>query len=299
MNFTLHHSKTVAMNRIQLKRVGIVIDKENPLGLTAARELIEELVKHDIEVLAVPHIAGVTDKANTVELIPDLSGDLIVTIGGDGTMLKTFLLLKDKDIPVMGFGFGERNFLSAVTYENYRIGIKSLIELKFYIRQEMRLDVEVEGRESILPPVLNDIVFITSTVGKTIHANLALRDEEEVLLWSEKCDGIIVSTPVGSTAYSLAAGGPIVDANLNAIIVTPLLPLKHTPPLVIEADKSVVLWASKKRAMPSIILDGQIKLDLKWDEKVVIRKSKHYANIVVLNKKANVRRIAKSYEGGP
>ncbi|MEM0056870.1 MAG: NAD(+)/NADH kinase [Candidatus Geothermarchaeota archaeon] len=285
------------MSKVQLRRVGIVIDKENPLGLMAAKELIEELVKHNIEVLAVPHIAGVTDKASTVDLIPDLSGDLIVTIGGDGTMLKTFLLLKDKDIPVMGFGFGERNFLSAVTYENYRVGIKNLIELKFYIRQEMRLDVEIEGRDLILPPVLNDVVFITNTVGKTIHANLALRNEEEVLLWSEKCDGVIVSTPIGSTAYSLAAGGPIVDANLNAILITPLLPLKHTPPLVIEADKNVVLWASKRRAAPCIILDGQIKLDLKWDEKVIIKKSKHYANIVVLSKKANIRRIAKSYEG--
>ena len=277
-----------------MKNVGIVVDEKNPRSPFIASELIKDLLSNNINAMVYPHMEIFGDDVKTVDSISDVRGDLVFSVGGDGTILRTFLFLKDKETPVMGIGLGEKNFLSAVTWENYTLGIQKILDSKVYIKQEMRLDVEIEGYNIKLPPVLNDVVFATSTLGKTVYANVELIDlEEEIELWSGKSDGVIVSTPIGSTAYSSAAGGPVIDTDLECILVTPLLPVEKKPILVVDPRRKLAMWASRKRNKPILVLDGQIKIELDWDEKVYVRRSKYYANFIVINKKMSISRMVK------
>lgn len=280
---------------MQLRNVGIVVDERNPRSPYIATELVRELSSNNINITVYPHMEIYGDIVKTVDSISDINGDLVFSVGGDGTMLRTFLFLKDKETPVMGIGLGEKNFLSAVTWENYNVGIQRILDSKIYIKQEMRLDVEIEGYNLALPPVLNDVVFATSTLGKTVYANLALmEDEEEVELWSGKSDGVIISTPIGSTAYSSAAGGPVIDTDLESILITPLLPIEKKPILIVNPYREIVMWASKKRNKPILVLDGQIKIELNWEEKVYVKRSKYYANFIVIDKKMSLSRLVKA-----
>ena len=280
---------------MQLKNIGIVVDEKNPRSPFIANELIKDLSSNNINIMVYPHMEIFGEDVKTVDSIADVRGDLVFSVGGDGTILRTFLFLKDKDTPVMGIGLGEKNFLSAVTWENYNLGIQKILDSKVYIKQEMRLDVEIEGYNIKLPPVLNDIVFATSTLGKTVYANLALiESEKEIGLWRGKSDGVIISTPIGSTAYSSAAGGPVIDTDLECMLVTPLLPVEKKPILVVKSTRELMIWASRKRNKPIIVLDGQIKIELDWEEKVYVKKSKYYANFIVVDKGMSISRMVKA-----
>ncbi len=280
---------------MEIKTAGIVVDEKNPRSPFIASEIINDLISNNIEVVIYPPTKFSDNDVKLVDSISDVTGDIVFSVGGDGTILRTFLFLRDKDTPVMGIGLGEKNFLSAVTWENYKIGIQRILDGRVYIKQEMRLDVEIEGYKIELPPVLNDIVFATSTLGKTIYAYVSLLGEEgDINLWSGKGDGVIISTPIGSTAYSYAAGGPGIDTDLESIVVTPLLPVDRKPIIVMKPDRKLVIWASKKRNKPILVLDGQIKIELDWEDKVVIKKSEYYANFVVIDRRMSISRMVKA-----
>ncbi len=281
---------------MQIKTAGMVIDEKNPRSPYIASDIINDLISNNIDVVVYPPTKFTDNNVKLVDSIQDVTGDIVFSVGGDGTILRTFLFLKDKDTPVMGIGLGEKNFLSSVTWENYKIGIQRILDGKVYIKQEMRLDVEIEGYNKLsLPPVLNDVVLATATLGKTIYAYVALlEDEGEIDLWGGKCDGVIISTPIGSTAYSYAAGGPVIDTDLESIVVTPLLPVDRKPVIVMKPERRLVIWASKKRNKPILVLDGQIKIGLDWEDKVVIKKSEHYANFVVIDKRMSISRMVKA-----
>jgi|Deesub1362A_J573_1020465.scaffolds.fasta_scaffold00001_21 NAD+ kinase len=281
---------------MQIKTAGMVVDEKNPRSPYIASDIINDLLSNNIDVVVYPPTKFTDNNVRLVDSIQDVTGDIVFSVGGDGTILRTFLFLKDKDTPVMGIGLGEKNFLSSVTWENYKIGVQRILDGKVYIKQEMRLDVEIEGYNKLsLPPILNDAVLATATLGKTIYAYVALlEDEGEIDLWSGKCDGVIISTPIGSTAYSYAAGGPVIDTDLESIVVTPLLPVDRKPIIVMKPERKLVIWASRKRNKPILVLDGQIKIGLDWEDKVVIKKSENYANFVVIDKRMSISRMVKA-----
>lgn len=280
---------------MEIKTAGIVVDEKNPRSPYIASELINDLLSNNIEVIVYPPTKFSDSDIKLVDSISDVTGDIVFSVGGDGTILRTFLFLKDKDTPIMGIGLGEKNFLSAVTWENYKLGIQKILDGRVYIKQEMRLHVEIENYKLDLPPILNDVVFATSTIGKTVDAHVAIVDDDEAIdLWGGKCDGVIISTPIGSTAYSYSAGGPVIDTDLESIIVTPLLPVERKPVIVMKPDRKLILWASRKRNKPILIIDGQIKIELDWEDKVLVKKSDYYANFVVIDKRMSISRMVKA-----
>lgn len=277
-----------------IKRACIIIDKKNRDAVNIGKDITRFFNDHSIDIVVYPPMHD-NMRAEFVDDIGRMNGDVAITVGGDGTILRTFLYLQDKDMPIMGVGLGERNFLSSVSRDNYLDALKNLLSGRVYLRQEMRLELALEGYNISLPPVLNEVVFATASLGKTIYTVVGIKDEAEVIkIWEGKCDGVIVSTPVGSTAYSRSAGGSVVDNDLEAILVTPLQPIKKIPPLVISPNREVVIWATRRRHKPIIVLDGQIRVGLNWGDIIHIKKSKHYANFIVLNRRASVNRLVKS-----
>ncbi len=278
-----------------IKRACVVIDRKNSSAIDIGRDIINFLRSKSIELVVYPPIYEDIEGVTYVDDVSRMSGDVAITIGGDGTILRTFLYLPDKDMPVMGIGLGEKNFLSSVSREDYLNGLDKLLNGKVYLRQEMRLEISLEGYEINLPPVLNEVVFATASLGKTIYPVVNVAVEGGVKeIWEGKCDGVIISTPVGSTAYSRSAGGSVVDTDLEAILITPLQPIKKIPPIVLSPDKEVIIWASRRRHKPIIVLDGQIRVELNWEDVVRIRKSSHSANFIVLDRGVSVSRLVKS-----
>jgi|GEM_PF-1077902 len=282
-----------------IKSVGVVVSLRNDIALQIARDVLNYFIKNEINLFLYPdklkRELKHENEVRYVKSIKDIRGDLVITIGGDGTVLRTFLYLKDKETPVVGIGLGERNFLSSLTPKNYQDGLLSILEGKFYLRREMRLRVEIEGLTYSLPPVLNDVLFATGTPGKTIDAYLSIKaNTKKELLWSCKADGVLISTPVGSTAYAFAAGGPVIDTDLEAILIVPLLPVARKPIYIVEPESSVYVWASEKRSKPIVVLDGQTTIELEYNQVVKVTQSDTPAYLVTFDKNINIVRLKKA-----
>jgi len=266
--------------------------------------LIKKLEERNVKIYKIISINEVFDGLKVPrDRIPqvDAKGDILITIGGDGTVLKTLLVTKDKDMPILSIGLGELNFISSTDRNSYLQDINSLFEGRFYIRSEMRLDVNIPDSDLNLPPILNEVLYHSSKIGKTLLpiVEVKIRNYREVL-WSVKSDGVLVSTPIGSTAYSYAAGGPIVDTDLEAIVITPLIPTTKIPSYVLSPETKIILRADKSRSSPCIVLDGQIIVNLDWDQEVEISRSHRPANIITFYKNTNLvrmKRVAERYGG--
>lgn len=266
--------------------------------------LIKKLDKKDVAVYDVITINDIFDGLNIPENdIPQINakGDIVISIGGDGTVLKTLLIIRDKDMPLLSIGLGQLNFLSSTDRNLYLEDIDKLFKGRFYIRSEMRLDVEITNSNLILPPVLNEILYHSSKIGKTLLpiVEVKVRNYREIL-WSVKSDGVLIATPIGSTAYSYAAGGPVIDTNLEAVVITPLIPTSKIPSYVVSPGTRIILRADRSRSSPCIVLDGQIKINLDWDQEVEISRSSKPANIITFHKNTNLirmKRVAERYGG--
>ncbi len=235
---------------------------------------------------------GIIDPRDIPHHLFTARGDIAIVIGGDGTVLRALLGIKDKETPLLTIGLGEKNFMSSTTPSNLERHIEDLLKNRFYIRKEMRLEVEIGGLKT--PPILNEVSYHSSNIGKTIKPIVQLYTKGRAhTLWSVKSDGVLVATPIGSTAYSYAAGGPAVDTDLEVMIITPLTPISKIPSYVVSTRHTVVLTADKSRSNPAVILDGQIATDVDWDTPVKVYRSDLYAQFIVFNKDMNITRMVK------
>ncbi|HIE37292.1 TPA: NAD(+)/NADH kinase [Candidatus Geothermarchaeota archaeon] len=287
-----------------IKGVTIYIPDKNENIVNVLNGLIERLDQENVKIYDIIKIKEVFDDINLLSgQIPQLEsrGDLAIAIGGDGTVLKTLLMVRDKEMPILAIGLGELNFMSSTDKTSYLEDLDKLFQGRFYIRSEMRLDVKVSDTELEIPPILNEVLYHSSKIGKTLLPIVKIRMRNYVeYLWSVKSDGVLVSTPIGSTAYSYAAGGPILDTDLEAIVITPLTPTTKIPSYVVNPDTKIFLTAERLRSNPSIVLDGQVIIDLDWTQEVEVSKSSKPAHIITFQKNTNMirmKRVAERYGG--
>ncbi len=182
--------------------------------------------------------------------------DLVISIGGDGTLLKTARIVSSFSIPVAHINVGTLGFLGyeAKDIDNY---IRSLVEKGFEVEERIMLDAGI-GNEEI--PALNDIVIKNGDTARLIDLELLLEDKK---VYSIKGDGLIISTPTGSTAYSLAAGGPIVTPDMVLMIITPLNPHTLSTRPVIVKDIPVKIKCPVAGEEIVLTVDGQVTSKLK------------------------------------
>jgi NAD+ kinase len=199
------------------------------------------------------------------------SVDMIVVIGGDGTVLNTLHLLKDADVPVATIRYGRRGFLCDVPPYEYSEMISRIASGDYKLVEYMRLRGEVRGME-VTPPALNEIAVVSSGSGRAKVIRLYVHKDGDEVYRRLVGDGVIVATPVGSTAYSLAAGGPVVDPFMRALIVTPLASITLcTRPVVLPPDSEIRVTVAKDSPEALLIVDGSYSLALKPKDSVIIR----------------------------
>lgn len=197
--------------------------------------------------------------------------DMIVVIGGDGTVLNTLHLLRDADIPVATIRYGRRGFLCDVPPYEYSEMISRIASGDYKLVEYMRLKSEVNGAGA-MPPALNEVAIVSSGSGRAKVIRLYVHKNEEEVYRRLVGDGVIVATPVGSTAYSLAAGGPVVDPSMRALIVTPLASITLcTRPVIFPSNTEIKITVAKDSPEALLIVDGALSTTLRPKDSVIVR----------------------------
>ena len=206
--------------------------------------------------------------------------DLAVVIGGDGNLLFTARILSYFNIKIIGINRGNLGFLTDLNPDNKFKKLSEVLSGKFSIENRFLLDVKIYKKEKISKSsiAINEVVLHSKNVAHMIEFQVYINEK---FSFSQRSDGLIISTPTGSTGYSLSAGGPIIETSLEAILLVPMFP--HTlsaRPLVIRSDSVICLKFSNTESDLKISCDSQIVLPINKNEYVFIRRSNYYLNLV-------------------
>ncbi len=208
---------------------------------------------------------------------PSVDGvDLVVVVGGDGTFLSASRLVAGRDIPLLGINEGKFGFLTEVQKEEAREVLANILEGKASPQRRLLLSAYLirNGEKTFLGYSLNDVVLSKGSIARMVEVDLFIEEELVVRVYG---DGVIVSTPTGSTAYALSAGGPIVYPLSENILFVPICP--HTlsnRPLVLPSHVRLTLRSRSPKGMAYLTLDGQEVFELERDDTILVEKSKHY-----------------------
>ncbi len=206
--------------------------------------------------------------------------DTVVVFGGDGTFLWAIRLIGDKNIPLIGVNIGGLGFLTEITMDELYTVTDLVISGKATYEKRMRLNARIfEDDTSIMSyDVLNDAVISKGTIARMVSLKTSV---DHNYLTTYKADGLIISTSTGSTAYSMASGGPIVHPTTDTIILTPISPHTLTNrPIVLSPEAIVEIELEKDEKDVVITCDGQVSMPVKKGNKVLISKSSHYTTVI-------------------
>ena len=264
-----------------IKKVGIIanIAKEKSPEYTAA--LREWMLKRGLEVYLEEGIAAKigclpgVEKGKLRTLV-----DLLVVFGGDGTILRTARLARKRDVPIVGINLGGFGYLTEVNLSEMFAALELILAGNFQIEKRMMLDVEIQGGEEPFREgtVLNDVVINRGNLSRIVELETTVDGR---YLTTFKADGLIIATPTGSTAYSLAAGGPIIFPELKLILINPICPHTLTNRPVILPESAVIrvsLCTLEQGA--TVTLDGQVSFTVKFGDIITIRKSRYITTLV-------------------
>ncbi len=267
---------------MKIKKVGIIanVEKENIAGFAGA--LKKWLEDRNIKVSLEANIAAAIGGSGGFKL-EDLAAkvDLIAVLGGDGTMLRTARYVAQHPVPIVGINMGTFGYLTEVNLNETYAALELILKGDFLTEKRMMLDVKIRRGKKIIGAgiVLNDVVINRGNLSRIVELETTINNQ---YLTTYKSDGLIISTPTGSTAYSLSAGGPIVFPGKDLIIINPICPhtLTNRPIIFPEnSDLQITLWSKESGA--TVTLDGQESYRISSGDVMTIRKSKHYTRLVL------------------
>lgn len=272
-----------------MKRFYIISNQEKDPGLETAKEIKGYLESHS----ASCEIAGQNTNRDTVlfhytdqNQIPT-DTECILVLGGDGTLLHASRDLVDRDIPMLGINMGTLGFLAEIDRNSIKDALDSLLEDRYTIEERMMLEGEVyhQNRKILEDIALNDVVLGRTGKLRVIDFNVFVNG---VFLCSYSADGIIFSTPTGSTGYNLSAGGPVVMPDASLIVMTAIAPhtLNSRPVILPDQVEVMVEVGIVRNAIPDcadVIFDGDSTLNLNPGDRVMVRKSGKRIRLVKLN----------------
>jgi NAD+ kinase len=267
-----------------IKTVGVIVKPNNPEAWKTACELSDWLEKRDITLVGKPRVQSEGTGQCDIDDIDDerfgAESDLIVVLGGDGTMISTARLIGDADSLVLGVNYGSLGYLTDFRIEEMFPALEAIFRGEYEVDRRVMLHAEHWRGEEMLAKgrVLNDVVINKTALARIIEIEVSLNG---LFVNSFRADGLIVSTPTGSTAYNLSAGGPIVYPSMNAVVLTPICPFTLTNrPIVIPDDARIEMKLEKENEGVALTLDGQIGYTMRAQDRVVIRKSRTTFNLV-------------------
>jgi len=274
------------MTNQEIKCVGVVVKPNHKEAWATACELSAWLKKRGIDLIGKPLEESEREAAETcgIEAVGlerfQSEADLIVVLGGDGTMISTARLVGNREVLVLGINYGSLGYLTEFRIEEMFDALEKILEGSYEIDRRVMLEVEHLRDGDVLETgrVLNDVVINKAALARIIEIEVEL---DNLYVNSFRADGLIVSTPTGSTAYNLSAGGPIIYPSMNAVVLTPICPFTLTNrPIVVPDTAEINLQLKNQNEGVVITLDGQIGYQMKTGDTVSIRKSQTNFNLV-------------------
>jgi NAD+ kinase len=261
--------------------IGVVVKRGRAQAVDLARELVAWLHRHHRTALVEPEAAEAGIDATAVSKRAMLAqADLVVVLGGDGTLLSVARLMRDRPVPILGGNLGGLGFLTAITMDELFPMMQRLLAGDCAVDHRMTLDVTLRRGDAVLSDstVLNEAVITKGALGHIIDLETTV-DGQELCVY--KADGLIVTTPTGSTAYSLSAGGPIVHPSVGVIVLSPICPHMLTNrPLVLSDAATVSVTVRSADDDVMLALDGQEAQRLRSGDRVDIRKGRSSVPLV-------------------
>ncbi len=257
------------------KTVGLIAHTGKPGVGELIKSLTAEFARFSISTLLEKETAAVSGQRSDIT-IPQLGGkaDLLVVVGGDGTILNVAGHLGESSPPIFGINVGSLGFLTCASSPAFREAVDCIAKGKMTFSNRALLEVVLrDSKEKHKPMIaLNDAVFSRGEISRLIRLRTRVNGET---LTEFNADGLIIATPTGSTAYSLSAGGPILEPESGVFVITPICPHVLTNRSIIVSDKSVIeVEASEPDYPVYLTVDGRDPLPIAKDAKVEIRKAK-------------------------
>jgi NAD+ kinase len=264
-----------------MKTIGILTKPKFPDVKQTLKNLVAWLRDHqkevvlDVKTAALIGEPAVHQKAQIVAM-----ADMVLVLGGDGTMLNAARLVEERGIPILGVNMGGLGFLTEVSVEQLYPSLEKVFAQEFAVEDRLMLRARMHRHEEHVAhaTVLNDVVISKGTLARMIEIQISIDGQVVTRL---RGDGLIVSTPTGSTAYSLSAGGPIISPSVQALILTPICPhtLTHRP-LVIPSSAALEVTLTSQDEGAMTTFDGQVGIAMVQGDTVAIRASEHRTRLI-------------------
>ena len=265
-----------------IKRIGIISKPKKAEIREIVPPLIEWLRERQIEVFLDKETGAILESHARAVPRNEMAAqvELLIVLGGDGTLLATARALNRKTVPILAVNLGGLGFLTVISKEDIYATLEQVLEGKARIERRVQLEGELVRADEIISSflALNDVVLNKGAIARIIDFDVLVDGR---FMSTYKADGLIVSTPTGSTAYSLAAGGPIIAPSVSAILVTPIC--AHTltnRPLVLPDTAQIEISVKSQREAAYLTVDGQVGLAAHSDDTVRLRKASSYVEII-------------------
>ncbi|MGB9134375.1 MAG: NAD(+)/NADH kinase [Candidatus Bathyarchaeia archaeon] len=238
------------------KSVGLTARNDKKRAFELAEKLGQHLERKGLDLIVDPEIAEHVGRADVAVPLEEWRPDFIVTVGGDGTILRTCIHIPKPEPPILAINMGERGFLAEVVPKDAVQAVDKCLKGKFQLEQCKKIAATVEGEA--LPDALNEVFISADAPVKLLYASL-WKDGERIL--DVRADGLLAASQTGSTGYSVAAGGPVLDPEAGVFVVTPVCPLTPFPPIVFSENSTLTVEVERPRT-PLVVVDGYYRMQV-------------------------------------
>ncbi len=266
-----------------MKLIGIVLKDRSTRAVEASNLLITYLKKKSIGYFITPSKKGVIE-SDMQEKVPLC--DLCITFGGDGTLLFATRVFSRFGVPIVGINLGGLGFITEFRENEVTECVECFLNDDFSIEERIMVDVHIyrDGNHMYQSTGLNDLVINTGGISRLMQLEVSSGTK---YIGSYRADGIIVATPTGSTAYSLAAGGPILEPTMAAFVISPICPHSlGARPLVVPSEERVKIKVLSDHRQIIGTIDGQMAVDLEYMDEIHVEKSAVVTKLISLGKRS-------------
>ncbi len=266
-----------------MKKIVIIPNINKDIGLEITKRIIG-FIDGRAEIL----MQTVYDAANlNVTYTDDIynNTDVFIVIGGDGTILRAADMCSLNDIPILGINMGRIGFMSEVELDDVEMALNDLLADNYEVEERMMMEVQINGNTQGVFYALNDVVISKSVDATLIYMKLYANDEQ---MNAYVADGVIISTPTGSTGYSLSAGGPVVDPVMELFIATPICPhMLSARTAIMSADKKITLKLDDLQNNEALVtIDGCQQAHIKSTDEVIVTKSCYVTKLIRMKQRS-------------
>lgn len=284
-----------------MKKIGIFCKQKPNVDAKIVSELAQWLKSRNCTVYLEPATADLTGKKSSASKEEVAAhSDLVIVLGGDGTLLKVAGIVHPHEVPILGVNLGSLGFLTETTLEDLYPTLEHVLNGKYEIENRMLLNAGVlrDGKKVENFNVLNDIVINKGALARIVNLEVFVNDQH---MTSYRADGLIIASPTGSTAYSLSAGGPIIHPGISALVLSPICPFALTNRPIVIPDSSTIkvqLTTRNEDEDVRITLDGQKGCPMKSGDILEVKKSEIPVKLVQARGKNYYQMLRKKLNWG-